>query len=86
MAQGAGLRHQDLNALINNPDHAAFWTLGENILNGPWYLNGPTIVNYFMNSPPHRANILSTSFNVVGVGVCGTNDGQVWVSLVFGGL
>ncbi len=85
MGSGTGLRHQDLNALIYKPDHAAFWTLGENILNGPWFLNGAMITTYFMNSSPHRANILSSSFNVVGIGTCQAN-GQLWVSLVFGGL
>jgi len=86
MGQGVGLQHQDLNRLINLPDHTAFWTVGENILNGPWYLSGPAIVNFFMNSQPHRDNILNPNFNVVGIGLYGTPNGQIWISMVFGGL
>jgi uncharacterized protein YkwD len=86
MAQGTGLVHQDLNALLAKPDHGAYWTLGENILVGPWYMTGSIIVNLFMNSPPHRANILSGNFNVVGIGSSFSADGRLWVSLVFGGL
>jgi uncharacterized protein YkwD len=87
MSQQNSLYHQDLTALLYKPDHSAFWTLGENIMVGPAFLLGPEIiVNEFMKSPPHRANILSHSFNVVGVGTATSPDGRRWVSIVFGGL
>lgn len=85
MANNVGLRHQDLNALLNNGSHNAYWTLGENIASGPWYMVDWIIVGMFMGSPPHRDNILSRNFNVVGVGACWAN-GQQYISLVFGGV
>jgi uncharacterized protein YkwD len=38
----------------------------------------------FMASPPHRANILNGSFNLVGIGVVRQN-GRVWVDQLFVG-
>ena len=86
MSQNLTLQHQDLNDLLNKGDHGAYWTLGENIMFGPWYMNDWIIVSQFMNSPPHRANILSRNFNVVGIGTAWSSDGRLWVSIVFGGL
>jgi uncharacterized protein YkwD len=39
----------------------------------------------WMNSPSHRANILSGSFSAAGVGVAYDDRGQVWVCVDFGG-
>ena len=36
----------------------------------------------FMNSAPHRENILGSGFDEVGVGVV-ERDGQAWVTLIF---
>ncbi|MFI5047585.1 MAG: CAP domain-containing protein [Acidimicrobiia bacterium] len=86
MGNGVGLKHQNLaDTLNNNTDYANFYTLGENILVGPWLMGAQNILNAFMNSPPHRDNILSRNFNVVGVGFFG-KDGQIWICLDFGGL
>ena len=85
MGQRQSLQHQDLNALLAKPDHSAFWTLGENILVGPWYMNWHDVVTLFMGSPVHRDNILNRNYTVVGVGTS-YNHGGLWVSVVFGGL
>jgi uncharacterized protein YkwD len=46
------------------------WTVGENIAWGSWdYATPKSIVNGWMHSPPHRANILSGRFREIGVGV-----------------
>jgi uncharacterized protein YkwD len=46
------------------------WTCGENIAYGDAHLGTPkAIVKAWMKSPPHRANILSSAFEDVGVGV-----------------
>jgi uncharacterized protein YkwD len=37
----------------------------------------------FMNSPPHRANILQPRFTKVGVGFFRSPDGQYWVTEMF---
>ncbi|MEU3699981.1 CAP domain-containing protein [Streptomyces griseoviridis] len=49
---------------------------GENIAFGQ-----PTpeeVVADWMNSPPHRRNILRREFHVIGVGVCVTTLGPMW--------
>ncbi|MBT2413291.1 CAP domain-containing protein [Streptomyces sp. ISL-12] len=49
---------------------------GENIAFGQ-----PTpeaVVADWMNSPPHRRNILRREFRVIGVGVCVTSLGPMW--------
>ena len=46
------------------------WTVGENIAWGSWHYATPRmIMRGWMNSPPHKRNILSSSFREVGVGV-----------------
>jgi uncharacterized protein YkwD len=48
----------------------ASWFLGENIAWGSGSLGTPAaIVDQWMHSPPHRANILNPSFRDAGVGV-----------------
>ncbi len=46
------------------------WQIGENIAWGSGALASPqSIVNGWMHSPPHRANILHASFRDIGIGV-----------------
>jgi uncharacterized protein YkwD len=49
---------------------ARSWTVGENIAYGSGSRSTPrSIGSAWMNSPPHRANILSSSFRSIGIGV-----------------
>jgi uncharacterized protein YkwD len=49
---------------------AGSWSVGENIAWGSGTLATPEeIVRAWMNSPPHRHNILATKFREIGVGV-----------------
>lgn len=46
------------------------WTVGENIAWGESYLASPArIVQAWMDSPPHRENILSAEFEEIGLGI-----------------
>jgi uncharacterized protein YkwD len=48
----------------------AGWTLGENLAWGTGYLSTPAgMMNAWMNSPGHRANILKRAYREVGIGV-----------------
>ena len=48
------------------------WAVGENIAYGSGSRSSPrSIGTAWMNSPPHRANILSRSFREVGIGLAG---------------
>jgi uncharacterized protein YkwD len=76
--------HQNLGALLASPSFAGFNTLGENILEGPASIGASGMNSAWMNSPDHRANILSGSYRWVGIGVAYAN-GQVWATEDFGG-
>lgn len=54
-----------------------YWTAGENIAAG--YATPEQVVNGWMNSPGHRANILNSSFTTIGVGYHA--EGNYWVQL-----
>lgn len=44
------------------------------------------VVGAWMNSPGHRANLLSGLYEVIGVGIVCAPDGTVWVTQNFGAL
>ena len=49
---------------------ARSWSVGENIAYGSGRRSAPrSIGNAWMGSPPHRANILSSSFRSIGIGI-----------------
>jgi uncharacterized protein YkwD len=49
---------------------ARTWTVGENIAWGSYdYATPRSIVHSWMHSPPHRANILSSRFREIGLGI-----------------
>jgi uncharacterized protein YkwD len=65
-------------------DHGAFATrlrsfgvrapyVGENIAAGTRPLTPATIVRMWIQSPPHRENLLDRSFRRIGVGVAGSS-------------
>jgi uncharacterized protein YkwD len=46
------------------------WAFGENIAWGPGRRSSPArIVRAWMNSPPHKANILTARFRHIGIGI-----------------
>ena len=83
IAQRQAQRRADKGQLFHNPNLASevhnWQKLGENVGYGP---DAQAIHNAFMNSPPHRANILDRDFTQIGVGVV-VKNGVVWVSEVF---
>jgi len=73
------------NRLSHNPNLAKEVTqdwekLAENVGVGPGV---DEIHNAFMNSAPHRANILDGALTHIGVGVVVDPSGQIWVTQVF---
>jgi uncharacterized protein YkwD len=51
-------------------DGARAWSVGENIAYGSGRLSTPrAIATAWMRSPGHRANILSTSYRSIGIGI-----------------
>jgi uncharacterized protein YkwD len=55
---------------------------GENIASG--YPDAASVVDGWMNSPGHRANVLSTSFTEIGVGLTSDRVGRPYYAQVFG--
>jgi uncharacterized protein YkwD len=86
MSRVNALYHQDLGALLYSPDYAGYRTLGENILVGPGNMSAAGMEGAWMASPPHRANILSGAFNIVGIGYVRGPDGRLWAVQDFGGI
>ena len=80
MAQREQLFHQDLGAVLAACHLSA---AGENVAAG--YPNGTSVVNNgWMTSDGHRANILSPSFTLMGIGARKGHNGRWYVAQVFG--
>src|SRR3954454_19695117 len=84
MGAANSLYHQNLSALITSPAYAGYSSLGENILQGVPGSTAAAAESLWMSSAPHRANILSGGFNVVGIGYYWGSDGRLWAVQDFG--
>lgn len=61
-----------------------FTSAGENIAKGQ--RSPAEVMNFWMNSSGHRANILNANFNQIGVGVARDNRGTLyWTQMFIGG-
>lgn len=58
-------------------------TMGENVAYG--YPTPAAVMDGWMNSPGHRANILNCAFKDIGVGVAKGSDGRLYWTQDFGG-
>jgi uncharacterized protein YkwD len=76
------LEHQNLSQIISN---TGYHTMGENILVGPGNMTAAQMEAAWMNSEPHKANILNGTFTAIGVGVAIGPDGRMWAVVDFGG-
>ncbi len=59
----------------------SYRTAGENIAMG--YQSAQSVVNGWMNSPGHRANILNPSFGTIGVGAYKASGGSIYWTQMF---
>jgi uncharacterized protein YkwD len=88
MAEKGQLNHvlggpKDYRTVVNRVNYFdySFSTVGENIAYGQTPL---TVVDDWMNSPGHRANILNPEFREIGVGINFASDGTPYFCQVFG--
>lgn len=80
MADKAQMYHQDLQPILKT---CGLRAVGENV--GMGYATGTDVVVLgWMRSPDHRANILRSSFRLLGVGARRSEDGTWYVAQVFG--
>jgi uncharacterized protein YkwD len=65
-----------------------YYMAGENIARNNYPLSEAAAValSGFMNSAPHRANILHSAYSVVGIGYAVTGDGLHYIAVVFAGF
>ena len=70
--------------VLNDKNISGWWTAAENIAAG--YGSAASVVEGWMNSPGHRANILTKDLSHMGVGYYYTNSGYGahWVQLFIG--
>ena len=84
VAQQQAQRMASQQRLFHNPnlttDVHSWHALGENVAYTSSVSRAHTLL---MNSPPHRANLLSRTFTQVGVGVVKDSHRTVWVVEVF---
>ncbi len=83
--------HKDMNVRLRKMllcPHLFTWAIGENIacvFGGSEEEVAEKLVIWWMNSPGHRANILSEKFSYIGIGVEQKGD-QLYATQVFGEL
>lgn len=96
LQQAAQARAQEITQLFSHdrPDGSScftvlseygvggFSTAGENIAAGQ--STPEQVMNSWMNSPGHRANILNSDFDTIGVGCVETGGSMYWVQLFLG--
>jgi uncharacterized protein YkwD len=81
MAARGSLFHSTLSLVRQKLGGLVFAILGENVGVGR---NVPVVHEAFMNSPPHRENVLRSVFDFIGVGVV-RSGGLTWVTVLFAG-
>jgi uncharacterized protein YkwD len=84
LAAVGGLEHQNLGALLSWNVMSAWRGVTENLYQGPGGVTNGQVVNTWMGSPPHAANILDGGVNSVGVGIAHDGAGRTYVVADFG--
>jgi len=79
IARDQSLSHQDMYRVM---DDCGLRSAGENVAYG--YPTGRAVVDGWMGSPGHRANILSSGFRLMGLAAVKDSDGTWWAAQVFG--
>ncbi len=79
MANQDRMFHQDLGVVLNQ---CGLTGVAENVAAG--YSTGRTAVKAWMNSAGHRANLLGSTYRVLGMAVRRSADGTPYAAQVFG--
>jgi len=77
---------RDLRSRIEKAKVKGWRTLGENVARSMGYRNNADVlISGWMQSKPHRKNILSAGFNLTGIGTAEAADGTLYATQVFMG-
>jgi uncharacterized protein YkwD len=79
MAAESRMYHQDLGPILTE---CRLSSVGENVAYG--YPDGKAVTAGWMGSAGHRANILNSSYRLIGVGAAQNAEGRWYVAQVFG--
>lgn len=79
------LSHRDLTDVIRSPEFERYQTLGENLLRGPATTDGARMHDEWMNSAPHRANVMNPAYTSVAIAVHYVEGGKVYATENFAG-
>ncbi len=79
LAKNRKLTHQNLKTILKA---CKLTSVSENIAYG--YSSGRSVVDAWMKSPGHKANLLSSKMRLIGIGAVQDKNGVWWVSQVFG--
>jgi uncharacterized protein YkwD len=79
LAAAGTLYHQDLGTVMST---CGMSTAGENVAMN--YSRPSDMVQQWLSSPGHRANLLSSRFSLIGIGVARARDGAWYGVQVFG--
>lgn len=80
MAREDRLYHRDMSEVPRLCPGMSY--VGENIAMG--YTDAAAVMNGWMNSSGHRANILNGNYNVIGLGLAENSSGQKYWTQNFG--
>ena len=81
MAESQLVADQDLNAILA----LGFTRTAENVLTAPYSVTATSAEYGWMGSAPHRAAILDSGLQHVGIGATSSLDGRIWIAVDFGG-
>ncbi|WP_049945430.1 CAP domain-containing protein [Butyrivibrio sp. AC2005] len=90
LTQAALVRAQEIVGTFshNRPNGTAWYTVNSNIMFGEnlakLYNSGDSVVNAWMASPTHAANIMEAGFNTVGIAVYQAENGNWYWAQEFG--
>lgn len=84
LAEIGRLEHRDINELLGSEGLEEFRALGENIFRATGPVPAGEIHVGWMKSDGHRRNVLQPGFNMLGIGVVCTPDGEVYATQEFG--
>ncbi|MRR07092.1 MAG: CAP domain-containing protein [Deltaproteobacteria bacterium] len=77
---------RDFRSRIEKAKVKGWRTLGENVARSMGYRNNADVlISGWMQSKPHRKNILSADFNLTGIGTAEAADGTLYATQVFMG-
>jgi uncharacterized protein YkwD len=85
IAHDGYFHHRDLEAVLQGDTRGYYW-LAENNGNVPLGDTTQSLEDIFVTDQGHRANMMDTRLNIIGVGTALDSAGTLWVVVDFAGV